>query len=169
MASDPPFAAARQSTAVRVPPKQSRHRFDAAEDFRLLALVKRYGRDDWISVEHEMPGRSARQCRERYMNYLSDRVTRAPWAKWEDEYLQLRHKEIGSRWAVIAEGLQTGRSSIDVQNRWKKHVSEAMHKEVTSPRGDESIFGGIDVGGEAADGDSGLECLGFENDDNEGE
>jgi hypothetical protein len=171
MASHPPLASARQSTRLHVHPKQSRHRFDAAEDFRLIRLVNRYGADDWISVKHEMPGRSARQCRERYMNYLSTRVTRAPWTQWEEEYLHLRHEEIWSRWALIAEELKTGRSSIDVQNRWKKHLSQSLHKEAANahPRREESIFGEIDLGIEAADGDTSLEFLGFENDDNEGE
>jgi hypothetical protein len=101
----------------------SRNRFSVDEDLRLLDLVAKHGQAAWNKVATEMGDRTGRQCRDRYKNYLSDRVVRAPWTPWEDEYIRCRYHEIGAHWATIAVELLTGRTPIQVTNRWNHDLS----------------------------------------------
>ena len=40
------------------------------ENELLIALVNRYGTDNWDLISQQIPGRSASKCRERYTGYL---------------------------------------------------------------------------------------------------
>jgi hypothetical protein len=102
--------------------KVNRNRFTVDEDFHLLELVRQHGQTNWSQVASEMRGRTARQCRDRYKNYLSDHVVRTPWAPWEDDFIARRYGDIGPRWALIASEMQSGRTALHVKNRWTKHL-----------------------------------------------
>ena len=52
-----------------------------------------------------IPGRVAKQCRERWRNNLDPSVSRAPWTEEENEILLKRYDHYGSSWAEIASGL----------------------------------------------------------------
>jgi hypothetical protein len=128
----------------------SRHRFDVDEDFRLLELVQRYGVYHWELVAAGMATRTARQCRDRYNNYLSARIARTPWERWEDELIARRHAELGPQWSVIARELRPGRTPTQVKNRWALHF---RRKEETAPMDSreliERVFGPIEAEMEA--------------------
>ena len=51
-----------------------RHKFTKAEDDLLKQLVLKYGETNWMAVAAQMKTRTPRQCRERYKNYLSDKI-----------------------------------------------------------------------------------------------
>jgi hypothetical protein len=102
--------------------KLSRNRFNVHEDFHLLGLVQQYGRANWAQIAARMPGRTARQCRDRYNNYLYGDVARAPWTAWEDDFIARRQGEVGARWSLIAREMRTGRTALHVKNRWTKHL-----------------------------------------------
>ena len=46
------------------------------EDKKLGRLVERIGKKDWCMIASVMEGRTGRQCRERYCNYVDDRINR---------------------------------------------------------------------------------------------
>ena len=50
---------------------QKRIKFSHDEDQKLIKLVESYGQKNWGLIANEMPGRSQRQCRERWLNNLS--------------------------------------------------------------------------------------------------
>jgi hypothetical protein len=108
-------------SASRPTPKLSRHRFDVDEDFRLLELVHQYGVYHWELVAASMPARTARQCRDRYNNYLSAQIARTPWEPWEDALIARRHGELGPQWSLIAHALNAGRTPTQVKNRWASY------------------------------------------------
>ncbi|CAN0378043.1 unnamed protein product, partial [Laminaria digitata] len=60
----------------------------------------------WSHVAKVMGGRTYKQCRERYTNYLKDGLNCGPWGKEEDEVLLLMHGKIGNKWAEIARHLK---------------------------------------------------------------
>jgi hypothetical protein len=95
----------------------SRHKFLKAEDDLLRCLVDKYGEANWNVISSFMNRRNARQCRERYKNYLSPQFRNTPWTPAEDELLVSKVREIGQRWSVIAK-LFEGRSDVNVKNRW---------------------------------------------------
>lgn len=91
-------------------------KFTPAEDRLLCALVAAYGRR-WKVVAGSVPGRSARQCRERYINYLAPELRAQPWSPDEDAQLLSLVAELGPRWAQIQRFFPS-RSYVSVKNRW---------------------------------------------------
>lgn len=53
-----------------------------------------------------MGGRTYKQCRERYTNYLKEGLNVGPWSKEEDRLLLSMHAKIGNKWAEIARHLK---------------------------------------------------------------
>jgi hypothetical protein len=90
--------------------------FTPVEDQRLLALHKIMG-SDWKLISAAMGTRNARQCRERYRNYLNPKRTSKAWGKNEDELILRKYREIGMQWAAMAHQLP-GRTPVDIRNRW---------------------------------------------------
>lgn len=53
-----------------------------------------------------MGGRTYKQCRERYTNYLKEGLNVGPWTKEEDQLLLSMHAKVGNKWAEIARYLK---------------------------------------------------------------
>jgi hypothetical protein len=100
----------------------SRHKFLKAEDDLLRDLVSRFGEQNWNIIASFMKRRSARQCRERYKNYLSPRVNTRPWLPEEEELLTAKVGELGQKWAKITSFFE-GRSDVNVKNHWAAILS----------------------------------------------
>ena len=47
-------------------------------------------------------GRTAKQCRERFKNFLDPGINRSPWTAAEDAALCCAHEKVGNKWAMIA-------------------------------------------------------------------
>jgi hypothetical protein len=116
----------------------SRHKFLKAEDDLLINLVEKFGEKNWTTVAQYMKRRSARQCRERYKNYLSPSVNNRAWSEAEDELLTNKVAEIGPKWSHIAAFFEA-RSDVNVKNRWSAllqrnarlqrcHVNDHQHQ-----------------------------------------
>ena len=76
-----------------------------AEDELLSSLVKQGGPRRWSKVSGHIPGRNAKQCRERWVNHLDPTVNKGPWQPDEDRLLVAAQKELGNRWSEIAKRL----------------------------------------------------------------
>ncbi|OHT13239.1 hypothetical protein TRFO_16685 [Tritrichomonas foetus] len=94
-----------------------RQMFSPEEDEALKELVKKFGDKDWKFVARKMPGRTTRQCRERYKSYLAPEIKNGPWTKDEDELLRQKYEELGPKWAQIATFFKS-RSDVNIKNRW---------------------------------------------------
>ena len=62
--------------------------------------------DDRYQVAKLMGGRTYKQCRERYTNYLKEGLNVGPWSKEEDQLLLTMHGKVGNKWAEIARHLK---------------------------------------------------------------
>lgn len=96
-----------------------RTKFSPEEDNILIDLVEAIDPVDWKLVADAMGNRTARQCRERYHNYLAPNVAVKEWTKEEDEKLLTQYKIQGPRWALIR-AVFPGRSCVNIKNRWAK-------------------------------------------------
>jgi hypothetical protein len=106
----------------------SRRPFTIEEDAKLVDLVELLDSSrGWDAISARMPGRSPRQCRERWVGYLSPAIRVEPWTEAEDELLLSEISKFGHRWTTIAEHFN-GRSGNDVKNRWYSHL-----KDITAP------------------------------------
>jgi hypothetical protein len=85
----------------------------------LTCFVAQFGPLGWDAIAACMPGRNARQCRERWKHYLSVGFSDRPWTKEEDELLMLKQEEFGPRWTKISAFFQK-RSDIQLKARWTR-------------------------------------------------
>lgn len=122
-----------QSTAAKTPSSKgsssgsttSRRKFTEEEDKLLSKLVSEMGPRKWDQIAKNMPNnRTARQCRDRYSNYLIPGFFNGEWSKEEDELLYRKYQEYGPKWAVIKEYF-TNRSPNAIKNRWNYFVSRS--------------------------------------------
>ena len=87
------------------------------EDNMLIQSVKKNGMTNWTLVASEVPGRTGKQCRERWVNQLCPSVNKDNWTAQEDQILFKQHAVYGNVWSKICKHLP-GRSANAVKNRW---------------------------------------------------
>lgn len=81
--------------------KKSRIPFSNYEDELLVKLVKQFGTKSWRMISSLMAGRTPKQCRDRYCNYLTPGFFKGEWTKEEDDLLTELYKKNGSKWSKI--------------------------------------------------------------------
>lgn len=111
--------------------KSTRQKFTAEEDARLIELVRIHGNKAWKKIASIMKTRTTRQCRERYINYLSPSVTNGPWSAQDDQLLIEKVQEMGPKWSKIAKFFPS-RSDVNVKNRYALFVSKGRAPPLTS-------------------------------------
>ncbi|MDR2371807.1 MAG: hypothetical protein LBD60_01515 [Puniceicoccales bacterium] len=87
------------------------------EDARLRALVWQFGTNNWKEIAFHIPGRTVRQCRDRWFNYLAPNLNFSVWTPEEDALGAQKVDELSCKWELIA-GLFPGRSGQHCKNRW---------------------------------------------------
>lgn len=83
----------------------------------------------WDLVSEKVPGRSAIQCKERWLYRLNPDVKKTRFEKWEDQLIIREHKRIGNHWTLIANKLP-GRTSCAVKNRWYSALRTRYNDEI---------------------------------------
>lgn len=97
------------------------------EDAILKEMVRINGAKLWGRVAASIPGRTAKQCRERWVNNLDPQLKKTPWSPEEDAILVAKQKEIGNHWSEIAQFLP-GRPDNSVKNRWYCMINRSYAK-----------------------------------------
>jgi hypothetical protein len=87
------------------------------EEDDLLRQVVRNGYEHWGKVAEKMPGRTSKQCRERWANYLDPSLLKTAFSPGEDDLLLRLQGEMGNKWACIARQLP-GRTENSVKLRY---------------------------------------------------
>jgi hypothetical protein len=94
-------------------------KFTSADDEQLRLLVEQFGDSDWFLISDQMNGRNARQCRERWVNYLAPTLNNAPWTPAEDMLLLQKYRDLGCKWVRIAKFFPN-RTDAMVKNRFNR-------------------------------------------------
>lgn len=99
-------------------PKGGKGPWTYQEDKLLLdAMASFSGHICWEELSKRIPGRSAKQCRERWQFRLHPDVNKSPFEPWEDEIIIQERVNNNLHWTFIAQKLP-GRTSCAVKNRW---------------------------------------------------
>ena len=132
-------------------------------------LVQIHGEKAWKVIAAALPGRSTRQCRERWRNYLSPSVRSMPWTVNDDQKLESLITKFGTQWARIATFFEY-RTDVNVKNRWvllkrnERRVLSQKESEAKASAGDGSVTEGkevIAVDDHANDGNQGKNLIEF--------
>lgn len=91
--------------------------FTIHEDNILRNLVHKYGTSNWNAISREMPGRNPRQCKDRWLNYLSPDIVNGPWSVEEEQELINKYEMYGPSWKLISTFFPT-RTDINIKSRW---------------------------------------------------
>lgn len=100
--------------------ENKRHKkvFTKEEDETIILAVNTYGSRDWNMISTYVKGRTAKQCRDRYMNYLKPGLNNIEWAEKEDTLLINLYFRFGPKWAIIS-SFFFNRNQISVKNRFR--------------------------------------------------
>jgi len=82
----------------------------------------------WSKISNEVPGRSGKQCRDRWINYLDPNLIESAWTKEEDTRLFHLASSHANQWAFISRALP-GRSKNQIKARLRQ-LDRSLHLEV---------------------------------------
>ena len=71
----------------------------------------------WPTIADAVPHRTAKQCRERYVNHLTSTLKKSDWTELEDATLVRLYHVHGTQWSLMAKVL-CGRSDNGIKNRY---------------------------------------------------
>jgi hypothetical protein len=95
--------------------------FTLDEDRILLHFALINGPHNWRGLLPLLPGRSSKQCRERWNTHLNPSINQSPWTYEEDLIIAQKQQVLGNKWAEIARFL-INRTDAQIKNRWNTYV-----------------------------------------------
>ena len=98
--------------------QKSKEKFTEVEDMKLKQLVSFLGTKNWKFISKEMGTKNARQCRERWRNYLNPELNLGSYTVQEDMLIVNLFNKLGPKWKKISNYLP-GRSPNSIRNRMK--------------------------------------------------
>jgi len=88
------------------------------EEDTLLTYLVSLGFKNWGKLASHMPGRTSKQCRERWCHHLDPNVKKTEYTDEEDKKILSLHQQLGNRWSAIAKQLP-GRTENSIRSRVK--------------------------------------------------
>ena len=105
-----------------------RGKWTGEEDAIIIRFVEQNGPKSWSKLKTILPGRTGKQCRERWRDHLDPNVNRSPFTEEEDRILIMLHGQFGNQWVKIAQHLP-GRSDNAIKNRWNATLKKRLARQ----------------------------------------
>lgn len=96
-----------------------------ADEDALLRRLAGAAPENWNVISTRLPGRTGKQCRERWLNHLRPDIRKGGWTPDEDSIIIREQARRGNRWSDIAR-LLPGRSDNAVKNRYNATLKRQM-------------------------------------------
>lgn len=116
-------AALKADGGLKTSNRKPRQKFTQEEDEIMYRFVEENGPTGWHRIVPLIPSRTARQCRERWKNYLAPNVNHDPWTPEEDRLLEEKVQQFGQSWSKIV-AFFPNRTDVIIKNRYallKRH------------------------------------------------
>lgn len=114
-----------QSEFVSKKLKMKYGKFSDEEDDMIKKIVFAFGPKNWRLIASLIPGRTSRQCRDRYANYLAPGFIHSNWSNEEDCLLAEKYSLFGPKWTQIQKFFPY-RTANDIKNRYKYTISHTF-------------------------------------------
>lgn len=120
-----------KASLIQIPGK--RRPWTETEDETIKKLVKENGTQQWAVIAERLnkalkfPGRSGKQCRERWHNHLDPLILKDPWSLEEEKVLFEKHIELGNKWADISKYIK-GRTDNAIKNHFYSSLRRQYRK-----------------------------------------
>ncbi|OHT11696.1 Myb-like DNA-binding domain containing protein [Tritrichomonas foetus] len=101
----------------------NKQRFSKEEDMKIRQLVAIHGIAKWDLIAFMIPGKTPRQIRDRFTNYLFPNCSHHQWTMEEDMLLKEKFKELGPKWKRLSQFF-IGRTPNSIKNRWNTYLSK---------------------------------------------
>jgi hypothetical protein len=85
---------------------------------------------NWREIANQLPGRSGKQCRDRWRNVLDPSLKRSKWTKEEDGVVLEAHQRLGNSWTAIQQMLPR-RTQLQIRDRHRTLAGRSANP--TSP------------------------------------
>mgnify|MGYP001064542253 CR=1 FL=1 len=99
--------------------------FSKTEDELLIDAVLKFKQESWNDIAKFVPGKTPKQCRDRWANYLQPSLKFDPWKNSDDQLLVSLVNKYGTHWSKMKNYFPS-RSTNSMKNRWnyliKNHV-----------------------------------------------
>ncbi|EAX94429.1 Myb-like DNA-binding domain containing protein [Trichomonas vaginalis G3] len=102
--------------SIRAHTGRVKRSFTKMDDEMLIRAVESSRYKDWNEIAKKLGKWTARQCRERWKNYVDPFLSHEKWTDEEDSILLKKFDEIGSNWVKLKQFLP-GRAVNNIKNR----------------------------------------------------
>lgn len=120
-----------ECTIIEKSSKSAKNPFSPEEDRKLTQLVKFFSRKkdiNWTYISQQMQTRNARQCKDRWTNYLDARVNRKDFTPEENYFLLVKVEELGRKWKKIA-SMMNNRTDVSLKSQYRKLMRRHASRE----------------------------------------
>lgn len=101
-----------------------------SEDEILKAAVMKYGLNQWSRISSLLVRKSAKQCKERWYEWLNPMIKKTEWTIEEEEKLLQLCKMFPSQWKTIGSFL--GRTAFQSMEHYEKLLDKTLNKDGVS-------------------------------------
>lgn len=111
-----------QTIVIEKGSKNMKNPFTPQEDEKLTKIVKYFQkrRDiNWQYVSQQMETRTARQCKDRWTNYLDTKINHLKFTPEENYFILKKVEEIGRKWKTIA-AMMKNRTDVAIKSQFRK-------------------------------------------------
>jgi hypothetical protein len=112
------------------------------EDRAILDYVRNYDTKSWTKLARTLPGRTGKQCRERWVNHLDPDLNHEAFSPEEDLRIMELHQIHGNKWVKIASYIPT-RSCNAIKNRWNSTLKRGLNSSSFSVLVDDQLHGQV--------------------------
>lgn len=91
--------------------------FTKEEDKLLTTAAISFQYESWNKIAKFVPGKTPKQCRDRWVNYLQPSLNFEPWSNSEDQLLVSLVNTHGTHWSKMKKNFPN-RSTNSIKNRW---------------------------------------------------
>ena len=97
------------------------------EDVHKPVAVRAAWLRNWGAISDHVPGRTPKQCRERWINHMDPSIKKGEWSNAEDVLIIKKQAELGNKWSLISKMLP-GRTENAVKIRHKSLLRAAAKR-----------------------------------------